>query len=73
MRVALVIVAALAAWIAFDVLMPRRSDFRQFDPVATGRLDADMWRSYYERRPARLFWQLAQLERAGGRYDVLTL
>jgi hypothetical protein len=44
---------------AFDVLIPSRTDFRQFDPVATGRLDSDMWRSYYERRPAKLFWQLA--------------
>ena len=59
-RIALVIVAALPAWIAFDVLIPSRTDFRQFDPVATGRLDADMWRSYYERRRARLFWQLAR-------------
>jgi hypothetical protein len=48
------------AWIAIDVLLPRRTDLRQFDPVASGRLDGEMWRSYYERRPAKLFWQLAQ-------------
>jgi hypothetical protein len=35
-------------------------NFREFDPVAIGRLDAAMWRSYYERKPVRLFWQLAQ-------------
>jgi hypothetical protein len=58
-RIALLIAVALPAWIAFDVLIPSRTDFRQFDPVATGRLDADMWRSYYERRPVKLFWQLA--------------
>jgi hypothetical protein len=59
LRLALVVSVALMAWIAFDVTMPRRTDIRQFDPVATGRLDGDMWRSYYERKPARLFWQLA--------------
>ncbi|MGQ0642061.1 MAG: hypothetical protein ACT4P6_15025 [Gemmatimonadaceae bacterium] len=59
MRVALFAFALLPAWIAFDLLMPRSNDFRQFDPVVTGRLDADMWRSYYERKPAHLFWQLA--------------
>ncbi|HEY7567510.1 MAG TPA: hypothetical protein VH762_08050 [Gemmatimonadaceae bacterium] len=59
-RIALIVAIALPAWIALDLLMPRRSDFRQFDPVATGRLDSDMWRSYYERKPAKLFWQLAR-------------
>jgi hypothetical protein len=58
-RIALLLITALVAWIAFDILVPSRTDFRQFDPVITGRLDSDMWRSYYERRPAKLFWQLA--------------
>lgn len=58
-RVALIAVLALAAWITFDLVVPRSTDFRNFDPVVTGRLDAAMWRSYYERKPARLFWQLA--------------
>jgi hypothetical protein len=57
-------VVALTTWIAADVLLPRRSDLRQFDPVVSGRLDGEMWRSYYERKPARLFWQLAQSLRA---------
>jgi hypothetical protein len=59
-RIALGIAIAIPAWIAFDILMPRSTDFRQFDAVATGRLDAEMWRSYYERKPAKLFWQLAR-------------
>jgi hypothetical protein len=46
-------------WITIDVLLPRRTDLRQFDPVTSGRLDGEMWRSYYERKPAKLFWQLA--------------
>lgn len=59
LRISLFILAALCAWITFDLLVPRQTDFRQFNAIATGRLDAAMWRSYYERKPARLFWQLA--------------
>jgi hypothetical protein len=47
------------AWVAIDVLLPRRTDLRQFDPITSGRLDGEMWRSYYERKPVKLFWQLA--------------
>lgn len=59
-RVVVFALCGLMAWIAIDVLLPRRTDLRQFDPVASGRLDGEMWRSYYERKPAKLFWQLAQ-------------
>ena len=51
---------ALLLWTAADLWIPRRGGFRDFDAAAVGRLDGDMWRSYYERKPARLFWQLAQ-------------
>jgi hypothetical protein len=40
-----------------------RSDLRAFDPVAVGQLDTAMWRSYYERRPVRLFEQMIALLR----------
>ena len=41
----------------------RPSDLRVFDAVAVGKLDTDMWRSYYERRPVRLFEQMITLLR----------
>ncbi|MBZ5676699.1 MAG: hypothetical protein LAP61_20865 [Acidobacteriia bacterium] len=41
----------------------RASDLRAFDAAAVGRLDTDMWRSYYERRPVRLFEQMITLLR----------
>lgn len=41
----------------------RPSDLRAFDAAAVGRLDTDMWRSYYERRPVRLFQQMITLLR----------
>jgi hypothetical protein len=54
--------AAIAA--AADLLAPRRSDFRRFDPEVVGRLDAAMWRSYYDRERFLLFRQLAALLRS---------
>ncbi len=62
-KILLALVLALVAWVAFDLLVPRKNSLRQFDPVAVGKLDADMWRSYYEKRKLRLFWQLAKLQR----------
>jgi hypothetical protein len=41
----------------------RQSDLRAFDAVAVGQLDTGMWRSYYERRPVRLFGQMITLLR----------
>jgi hypothetical protein len=38
-------------------------DLTAFDASAVGRLDTAMWRSYYERRPVRLFWQMNLLLR----------
>ena len=43
-----------------SLFLPRRIDLTVFDGAAVGRLDAAMWRSYYERRPVRLFWQLTR-------------
>ncbi len=58
-----IVFGLLPAWIAFDLARPSKTDFRRFDPIAVGRLDADMWRSYYEKRRLRLFQQLARLMR----------
>ena len=46
-----------------DLLMTHNESFRDFDGARMGQLDAAMWRSYYERRPVRLFWQLASAHR----------
>jgi hypothetical protein len=34
---------------------------KEFDSAVVGRLDTEMWRSYYERRPSLLFRQLTTL------------
>lgn len=59
----LILIGLLLVWVLFDLARPVKTDFRRFDPAALGRLDADMWRSYYEKRPIRLFQQLARLMR----------
>lgn len=53
----------LAIYVLIDLYGPRRTDIRQFDPQQLGRLDTEMWRSYYDRHPVRLFGQLAELMR----------
>lgn len=49
--------------IGIELYTSRHESFRDFDGARMGQLDAAMWRSYYERRPARLFWQLGSAHR----------
>lgn len=50
-------------WVVADLWYPRQRDLRQFDFTAVAQLDAEMWRSYYEKKPLKLFWQTAKLMR----------
>jgi hypothetical protein len=59
----LALVAALLLWVGLDLFIPRRVDIRHFNAEEVARLDAAMWRSYYDRQPRRLFFQLAELMR----------
>ncbi|RRB04871.1 hypothetical protein [Larkinella rosea] len=54
----------LTAWIVFDFTTDKRIDHRRFDAREVARLDAEMWRSYYDRRPIKLFFQLAEVMRS---------
>ncbi|GAB3904828.1 hypothetical protein GCM10028803_34810 [Larkinella knui] len=54
----------LTAWIVVDFTVDQPADHRQFDAREVARLEADMWRSYYDRRPAKLFFQLADVMRS---------
>jgi hypothetical protein len=51
----------LVAGLALDLFAPVKRDFKIFDPVTVGKLDAAMWRSYYEKKPTQLFFQLGSL------------
>lgn len=46
------------------VIWPRQVDLRRFDPGALGRMEATMWRQYYERRYVALLGTLYQLNRS---------
>jgi hypothetical protein len=49
-----------AIWVCRDFFVSLKTDIRDFDPVQRGSNEAAMWRSYYEREPLRLFWQLSR-------------
>ncbi|WP_338873385.1 hypothetical protein WBJ53_30400 [Spirosoma sp. SC4-14] len=53
------IVLALLLWVSIDLFVPQRHSIRQFDPQVMARQETAMWRSYYEKKPLLLFWQLA--------------
>lgn len=65
------IIVALCGWLAFDLYAPRQTRMRDFDPDEVARLETAMWRSYYERRRAALFNQLAELLRTQYRLPLL--
>jgi hypothetical protein len=63
MNILLCVLISLSLWIAFDLNIKKKVNFRHFDPVVVGKLDADMWRSYYEKKKIKLFWQMSKLVR----------
>jgi len=54
---------ALMVWIAADLYRPVQNDLRVFDPVAVGKLETLMWRSYYDHQRVRLFTELTTMLR----------
>src|SRR2546430_16854432 len=54
---ALIVLAVAIA--AVDCLRPAALHTRQFDAAEVARGETDMWRAYYEHRPAHLFGLLA--------------
>jgi hypothetical protein len=57
------VAAGGAGWAAAELVRPRRTDIRVFDPDEVARLETAMWRSYYDRRRLPLFGQLVSLLR----------
>jgi hypothetical protein len=58
-----IVLTAILLGVGFDLFGPLRVDLRRFDPDDVARLDTVMWRSYYDRKPLALFFQLADLMR----------
>jgi len=59
----LLLAALLLVWIVVDLFFPFKTDLSKIDPVETARLEGSMWRSYYEKKPVKLFFQSAELMR----------
>jgi len=55
--------ALVCAGIGAYVSLPRQADLRGFEPAEIARLEAAMWRDYYDKRYAALFGHLYELSR----------
>jgi hypothetical protein len=64
LKIGLVIGLALLAWVLYDLYAPRTAQLREFDADEVARLETAMWRSYYERKRVRLFFELGELLRS---------
>lgn len=59
----LAILAVILVYAGVDLFWPYKRDLRRFEPVAMGRLETSMWRSYYDRKPVKLFFELVEMLR----------
>ena len=62
-KILFALLALFLIYSAFDIFWRFHRDLCGFDPVATGKLETDMWRSYYDRRPLKLFFELTEMLR----------
>ena len=63
--------AVLLGWCTLDLYIPHSTDIRQFNPSEVARLDNAMWRSYYDKKPLKLYTQLAELLRSQYQFPFL--
>ncbi len=70
-RVLLAALAIIIVYTGIDLFWPFKSDLRQFDPIAMGKLETAMWRSYYSRQPVKLFFELAEVLRTQFHFPLL--
>lgn len=70
-QVVLAILGIILIYAGVDLFWPFKNDLRQFDPVALGKLETDMWRSYYDRKPVKLFFELTEMLRTQYRFPPL--
>ena len=69
--IALLLLVALAGWIVTDLCYPYKTDIHKIDADETARMDAAMWRSYYENKKLKLFFQSASLMRNQFHFPLL--
>src|SRR5260370_39200303 len=61
LKFTLVIIAGLLAYGTFDLLGPRSSRMRNFDPDEAARLETPRGRSYYAKQQLKLYNQMTEL------------
>src|SRR5690349_13873279 len=61
--IVLTVIGLIIAYGLFDLYGPRSTKLRQFDADEVARLETAMWRSYYDRKPVKLFRELSELLR----------
>jgi hypothetical protein len=66
-----VVLLVLITWAGIDLLAPRTSNLKEFDPDEVARLETAMWRSYYDKQEVKLFFQLAELLRKQYQMPIL--
>ncbi|MEL6254074.1 MAG: hypothetical protein AAFR87_18845 [Bacteroidota bacterium] len=64
----LIAILLLSVWILIDLFRPIKRDIHKFDSKKRAQHEISMWRSYYEKKPLKLFWQLASSLR--DQYDL---
>jgi hypothetical protein len=62
-KITLWLLILLAIWIAIDLFYPFKRDISKIDAKETAQMDGAMWRSYYEKKKIKLFFQSAKLMR----------
>lgn len=62
-RIWLWVLILLIGWITVDLCYPFKRDISKIDAEETARLEAGMWRSYYEKKKVKLFFQAGKLMR----------
>lgn len=60
---ALAVFVAFLTWLAIDLYGPWSADLRRFDSNQVADFETAMWRSYYDKQPVKLFWQLGHMIR----------
>lgn len=60
------------ALVAAYAVVPRQADLRAFDPAEMARMETAMWRDYYDKRYAALFYHLYQSTRTQFGFSPLT-
>jgi hypothetical protein len=65
------ILALLFLYLLYDLFAPMQRDLRSFDPDEMARLETAMWESYYDRKPVKIYFELAEMLRTQFHFPYL--